>query len=57
MGYEVVDWIADYFTRLDDLPVRPNVKPGFLKGQLSATAPERPEGWDTILRDFNNVIM
>ena len=58
MGYEVVDWIVDYFTRLDSLPVRPQgIKPGFLKGQLSATAPEKPEGWDVILKDFNKVIM
>ena len=42
-GRLVVDFIADYYTRIDEYPVRPAVAPGFLARQLPEAAPARPE--------------
>lgn len=44
MGYRVVDWIADWYGgRLERAPVKPSVRPGFLRPQLPEAAPEEPE--------------
>lgn len=56
-GYQVVDWIAEYFAHIDDYPVLSQVKPGEVKGQLQAEFPETPEPMLEILNDFEDVIM
>lgn len=44
MGYRVVDWIADFYARrLEELPAKPDVKPGYLRPLLPEAAPEDPE--------------
>ena len=48
-GHEVVDWIADYWASLDDLPVRAQVAPGDVRRQLPASAPEQAEPFDALL--------
>ena len=30
-GYEIVDWIANYFEHIDEYPVLSQVEPGWLK--------------------------
>ncbi|PUZ65239.1 hypothetical protein GQ55_3G207500 [Panicum hallii var. hallii] len=60
-GRLVVDFIADYYTRIDEHPVRPAVAPGFLARQLPDTAPARPEPGDdalaAALRDVRDLIL
>nr|CAB3461013.1 unnamed protein product [Digitaria exilis] len=59
-GRLVVDFIADYHTRIDEYPVRPSVAPGFLARKLPETAPERPEPGDALaaaLRDVRDLIL
>ncbi|CAN6359527.1 unnamed protein product [Urochloa humidicola] len=41
-GRLVVDFIADYYERIHEYPVRPAVAPGFLARQLPETAPAQP---------------
>jgi len=36
-GYEIVDWIADYFDHIDEFPVLSQVQPGWLKVNYSDT--------------------
>ncbi|GJM89002.1 hypothetical protein PR202_ga05595 [Eleusine coracana subsp. coracana] len=43
-GRLVVDFIAEYYDRIDDYPVRPAVSPGFLARQLPETAPSVTAG-------------
>jgi aromatic-L-amino-acid decarboxylase len=56
-GREVVDWIADYWERVESLPVLSRVHPG----EISAALPDRPpahgEPFETILRDVETLIM
>ena len=30
-GYEVIDWIADYYENVEQYPVKSNVKPGDIR--------------------------
>jgi len=56
-GHEAVDWIAEYLGRLSDYPVSAKVKPGELFDSLPRSGPQHGESFDTILRDFDKVIM
>src|ERR1700730_14894660 len=56
-GHEVVDWIADYLENIRQKPARPDVKPGDLMDQLPPSAPERGESMDSILDDFERLII
>ena len=50
-GHELIDWIADYFDRIDDLPVLAAIEPGALKAQLPGTPPEKGEPMEQIIAD------
>ena len=50
-GRAVVDWIADYQTRVETLPVMSTVAPGQIRASLPANPPEHGESFETILRD------
>ncbi|MBY8847426.1 pyridoxal phosphate-dependent decarboxylase family protein [Saccharothrix longispora] len=56
IGHEVVDWIADYRARVEEFPVRSQVEPGWVRGQLSAL-PERGEGFGPLLADLDRVVL
>src|SRR5256714_2961739 len=56
-GHEAVDWIAEYLGKLSDYPVMAQVKPGELFDALPRSAPRQGESFETILRDFDRVIM
>ena len=52
-GHRVVDWIADYWARVDDLPVLAQVEPGEVAAALPTCAPEQPEPLDAVLADLD----
>lgn len=56
-GHRLIDWIADYRTRLADRPVMARTVPGEVKDQLPASPPERPEGFDGVFRDLEQIIL
>ncbi len=56
-GYELIDWIADYFDHAERFPVLPSVEPGEIKEKLPASAPETGESMDAVLADFHSIIM
>ncbi len=56
-GYKFINWINDYLTNLERLPVLPNVQPGDIKRSLPSLPPENPESFDEIFADLDNVIM
>ncbi len=56
-GRELIDWIADYWERIEDLPVRSRVEPGWVRSRLPAEAPEVGEPFAAILRDLDEVIL
>ena len=56
-GRSVIDWIADYYERIEDYPVLSQAKPGDIRKRLPASPPEVPEPFENILRDLENVIL
>ncbi|HEV8196666.1 MAG TPA: pyridoxal-dependent decarboxylase [Gemmatimonadales bacterium] len=56
-AHQLVDWMADYLRRVGTLPVQPSAPPGAVRSQLPAEAPDRPEGFERIIRDFEAIIM
>ena len=42
-GRAVVDWIADYYERVESLPVLAQVKPGQIRASLPAQPPTQGE--------------
>src|SRR3982075_2685170 len=56
-GHAVVDWIADYHSRIESFPVLSRVQPGEIRSKLAPNAPERGEAFDQILGDIERVIL
>jgi aromatic-L-amino-acid decarboxylase len=56
-GHELIDWIADYFERIDDLPVLAAIEPGDLKAQLPQAPPLRGEPMEQIVSDLDRLIV
>jgi aromatic-L-amino-acid decarboxylase len=55
-GYAVVDWLARYWTDLDQRPVTPDVAPGQVTASLPAQAPEHGEPFEDLLADVDRLI-
>jgi aromatic-L-amino-acid decarboxylase len=56
-GHAVVDWIADYYERIESFPVLSQVSPGDVRGTLPPHPPEQGEGFDGILTDLDEKIL
>jgi aromatic-L-amino-acid decarboxylase len=57
LGHQVVDWIADYRSRVAGLPVQTTARPGDVLAALPKEPPERPEGFGAVLRDLDAVLL
>jgi aromatic-L-amino-acid decarboxylase len=51
------DWVARYHERVGDLPVQPDIAPGWVRAQLPASPPEQPEPIDDVLVDLDRVVL
>jgi aromatic-L-amino-acid decarboxylase len=56
-GHAVVDWIADYQTRVEDLPVLSQVRPGEIRAKLPADPPLKGEAFENILAEIDRLIL
>ena len=56
-GYQIVDWIADYFDEIEKYPVLSQIEPGWLKGQLPDSPPEEGEDFADIFADVEKLIL
>ena len=56
-GKEMVDWIADYFSRVESFPVLSQATPGDLRAALPAHAPERGQSFDAMMADVERLIL
>lgn len=56
-AHELVDWMADYLENIEEYPVLPQVKPGDILKQLPKKAPEKPEDFDQVFKDFKQIIV
>jgi aromatic-L-amino-acid/L-tryptophan decarboxylase len=56
-GREIVDWIADYYERVESFPVLSRVAPGEIRAALPARAPEQGESMTAMMADVERLIM
>jgi len=56
-GHEVVDWLAEYFQRIESFPVLSRVEPGQIRGSLPANPPAKGEPFETMLKDVEKLIL
>src|SRR5271167_4849864 len=56
-GHAVVDWIADYHSRVESFPVLSRAQPGEIRAKLPPNAPERGEAFAQILDDLERIIL
>src|SRR5512146_2217101 len=56
-GHEVIDWLADYYERIEKFPVLSQVAPGEVRAKLPAHAPEKGEPFEALLADIDRIIL
>ena len=56
-GHAMVDWIADYYSRIESYPVLSRMEPGQVRASLPAHAPARGEDFEAILADIEKLIV
>ena len=56
-GHAVVDWIADYYSRVESFPVSSRVQPGEIRSKLPTNPPQHGEPFDRIFADVENIIL
>jgi aromatic-L-amino-acid decarboxylase len=56
-GHAVVDWIADYHSRIESFPVQSQVKPGQIRASLPADPPAQGEPFEALLKDVEKLIL
>ncbi len=56
-GHAVVDWIADYQSRIESFPVLSQAKPGEIRASLPANPPAQGEAFESVLKDVEQLIL
>ncbi|HKR61132.1 MAG TPA: pyridoxal-dependent decarboxylase [Pyrinomonadaceae bacterium] len=56
-GHELIDWISDYFKRIEEFPVLSQIEPGDLKAQLPSVPPKQGESMANIIADVDRLIV
>lgn len=56
-GKALVDWIADYYERVETFPVLSQVQPGAIRAALPERAPETRESFQEMMRDVEEKIL
>jgi aromatic-L-amino-acid decarboxylase len=56
-GHALVEWIADYYERVEDLPVLAQVAPGDVRQQLPPNPPAAGEPFATMMADVERIIL
>ena len=56
-GKEMIDWIADYYEKVDRFPILSSVKPGEIGDSLASAVPVQGEDFAEIIRDVEDKIL
>ncbi|HEX5873909.1 MAG TPA: pyridoxal-dependent decarboxylase [Pyrinomonadaceae bacterium] len=57
LGHDLIDWIADYFSNIEERPVLAAIEPGDLKAQLPEAPPQQGEPMEKIIADLDRLIV
>ena len=56
-AHRLVDWMADYMSEVERLPVRAQTRPGEIESALPAAPPETGEPMEAVFADFERIVM
>ena len=56
-GHQLIDWIADYRSDLEDLPVRAAVDPGEVTAAMASVPPSEPAEFPALLAEVDRVVV
>ncbi len=56
-GHAAIDWIADYYERIESLPVLAQVAPGHIRASLPSEPPMHGESFTRMLEDLDALLM
>jgi aromatic-L-amino-acid decarboxylase len=56
-AYQLIDWIVEYYANIESFPVRSPLKPGDIINQLPKEAPQKADAFESIMSDFEKVIL
>jgi aromatic-L-amino-acid decarboxylase len=56
-GRAAVDWVADYYERIESFPVLAQVEPRQIRDSLPPDPPQQGETFDAMLRDVEDLIL
>src|SRR5579884_1145817 len=56
-GKALVDWIADYYEKIETYPVLSQARPGQVRAALPPNPPQTGEPFEAMLRDIDKVIV
>jgi aromatic-L-amino-acid decarboxylase len=56
-GYKFVDWVADYMSEVEKLPVKSPLKPNEIRAKLPSDPPHQGESMEKIFEDFKEIII
>jgi aromatic-L-amino-acid decarboxylase len=56
-GHNLIDWIADYRSRVEEFPVQAQTKAGEVRARFSSVPPEEPEDFAAVFREFETWIL
>jgi aromatic-L-amino-acid decarboxylase len=57
LGYQVIDWIADYQDRVESFPVLSQARPGEVASALPDHPPAAGEPFENVLDDLDNLLL
>jgi aromatic-L-amino-acid decarboxylase len=56
-AHDAVEWMADYLANVGELPVLPDIEPGWLRERLPPAPPEIGEDAARLLEDFRDLVV
>jgi aromatic-L-amino-acid decarboxylase len=56
-GYRFVDWMVEYFAKIETLPVKSPLKPGEVRKRLPEKPPVQAESMDAVFQDFQDIVL
>ena len=56
-GYQFVDWLVEYFEKIETLPVKSPLKPGDVRKKLPEKPPAQGESMDSVFQDFQDIVL
>jgi aromatic-L-amino-acid decarboxylase len=57
MGYQFIDWVAEYLNEIEKFPVSSVSNPGDVRLRLDARPPHKGESMERLFRDFQDIIL